>query len=250
MLIFILLLSGQTLELDVAPTDTVATVKVHIHQLEGVATQEQRLVFGGRELQDHNTLQECKINANSRIHFVRRLDDASFSFDANLSRALDSLNASELVTSLRRALDSFGFDANLSRALDSNEQLPRELHLGEYYCTWHNGKYEWDGYDYDGFRKLTKGELRQLMHRLPKAPRNSVIVLDLQGQHMGDDMMREMAAHIAALKVLQVLRLGCTYPPHSTPFVCFRCGYSSDFFGFVSVLILNCIMRCGASVFT
>ena len=98
------------------------------------------------------------------------------------------------------------FEENLQLALDptASEQLPRELHLGEY--AWKNGKMEWK-HRTPGFRKLRADELRQLMRRLQAAPQHHVILLNLMGHDMGEDMMRELAEPIAALKALQVLIL-------------------------------------------
>jgi hypothetical protein len=100
------------------------------------------------------------------------------------------------------------FEENLQLALDptASEQLPRELHLGEY--AWKNGKMEWK-HRTPGFRKLRADELRQLMRRLQAAPQHHVILLNLGGHDIGDDMMRELAEPIAALKALQVLILSC-----------------------------------------
>jgi hypothetical protein len=94
------------------------------------------------------------------------------------------------------------FDRDLQLALDptASEQLPRELHLGQYAYSWTNGKLEYKSLT-RGFRKLRAEELRQLMRRLQAAPQYHVILLNLGGHHMGDDMMRELAEPIAALKV-------------------------------------------------
>ncbi len=99
------------------------------------------------------------------------------------------------------------FEDNLQLALDpaASEQLPRELHLGQYARK--NGKIDWKDKT-PGFRKLRADELRQLMRRLQAAPQHHVILLNLMGHDIGDDMMREeLAEPIAALKALQVLIL-------------------------------------------
>ena len=120
------------------------------------------------------------------------------------------------------------FEETLQLALDptASEQLPRELHLGEY--AWKNGKMEWK-HRTPGFRKLRADELRQLMRSLQAAPQNHVVLLNLAGHDIGDDMMRELAEPIAALKALHVLILSCKsgtpsseVPSDSpTPYYCF-----------------------------
>ena len=109
------------------------------------------------------------------------------------------------------------FDDLLDVALDSSQQLPSQLRLGRYVCSWENGKYTFTTFtakERPGFRKLTQAELRQLALRLQAAPHRHVILLDLYGHKMGCEMMQEMAAPLAALKGLQVLNLNGTCPHH------------------------------------
>ncbi len=113
---------------------------------------------------------------------------------------------------------SFEDDLQLALAPTANEQLPRELHLGQY--AWTNGKSYWKHRTVTpGFRRLRGVELQQLMRRLQAAPQHHVILLNLMGHYMGGDMMRELAEPIAALKALQVLILSRkSYPgPPSGP---------------------------------
>ena len=110
------------------------------------------------------------------------------------------------------------FEDDLQLALDAtaSEHLPRQLHLGREAYSWTNGKLELKG-STPGFRKLRAEELRQLMRRLQAAPQHHVILLNLGGHDMGDDMMREFAEPVAALKALQVLILEGKSPPHLLP---------------------------------
>ena len=122
------------------------------------------------------------------------------------------------------------FDHLLGIALHPSQQLPSQLHLGEYPCSWENGKLTRSfEQQRPGFRRLSQSELRQLVPRLQAAPHRHVILLDLYGHHMGCDMMREMVAPIAALKGLQVLILSCTCPPPMSSFI-MRCCLSAALF--------------------
>ena len=115
------------------------------------------------------------------------------------------------------------FEDDLQLALDPTKQLPRELHLGRAAYSWTNGELEFKGFT-PGFRKLRAEELRQLMRRLQAAPQHHVILLNLEGHDLDDDMMREFAEPIAALKALQVLileRKVPPLPPPSPPCICF-----------------------------
>ena len=107
------------------------------------------------------------------------------------------------------------FEDDLQLALDPTKQLPRELHLGRAAYSWTNGELAFKGFT-PGFRKLRAEELRQLMRRLQAAPQHHVILLNLMGHYIDDDMMRELAEPIAALKALQVLILDSKSPPPPT----------------------------------
>ena len=71
--IFVKTLSGKTVTVDVDPMDTVADVKAKIQDKEGIPPKEQRLIFGGKPLDDKKRLKDCDIVEDSTIHLVLRL---------------------------------------------------------------------------------------------------------------------------------------------------------------------------------
>ena len=101
------------------------------------------------------------------------------------------------------------FAQHLQLALDPALPLPLHLDLGEYSCSWQNGKLKFNfDQQQEGFRELSRDELVQLMRRLQASPH--VILLNLRGHEFGTATMREMAAPIAALSELQALLLAGT----------------------------------------
>ncbi len=76
MQIFVKTLDGRTLNL--ALTDgtatTVLAVKHLIHEREGIAVGAQRLIYGGKTLEDGDTLMNNNIQRESTLHLVLRLD--------------------------------------------------------------------------------------------------------------------------------------------------------------------------------
>lgn len=73
MKIFIALVSGRSITMEVDPEDTVANVKAKIQEREGVPPEHQRLLHGGNQLDDDFTLDFYQIQNNATLHLVMRL---------------------------------------------------------------------------------------------------------------------------------------------------------------------------------
>ena len=70
MQIFVKTLTARKYLLEVYPNDTVADVKLKMQDKEGIPIDKQRLVYGGKQLEDGHTLADCNIQKDGTVHLV------------------------------------------------------------------------------------------------------------------------------------------------------------------------------------
>lgn len=73
MQIFIKTLTGRTVSIIVDEDDTILNVKMKLKEKDDIPIDEQRLIFGGHQLEDKRTLKYYSIQRDSTIHLVLRL---------------------------------------------------------------------------------------------------------------------------------------------------------------------------------
>ncbi|KIM58749.1 hypothetical protein SCLCIDRAFT_1218288 [Scleroderma citrinum Foug A] len=73
MLIKVKTLTGKEIELDIDSEDKISRIKEKVEEQSGVPPQQQRLIFGGRQMPDDKTAKDFNISAGSVLHLVLAL---------------------------------------------------------------------------------------------------------------------------------------------------------------------------------
>eukprot|EP00045_Choanoeca_perplexa_P020787 m.5053 g.5053 ORF g.5053 m.5053 type:complete len:78 (+) comp7380_c0_seq1:63-296(+) len=73
MLIKVKTLTGKEIEIDVEADDTIRRIKERVEEKEGIPPEQQRLIFGGKQMNDERPLSEYKVAGGAVLHLVLAL---------------------------------------------------------------------------------------------------------------------------------------------------------------------------------
>ena len=73
MIIKIKLLNGQFKTIELNPSDKILKLKEILEESEGISPDQQRLIFGGKQLQENKSFEEHKIKDGAQISLLLAL---------------------------------------------------------------------------------------------------------------------------------------------------------------------------------
>lgn len=103
MKIFVQIIKGKNITLEVEPSDSILNIKEKIQDKEGIPTSEQKLFFNGILLEDHKALSYYYVKKESTLHlitlsidfsniiFVKKVDGSAFTLMVELSDTIKSI---------------------------------------------------------------------------------------------------------------------------------------------------------------
>lgn len=128
MQLFVKTLTGKTVSIEVEEGESIEDVKAKIAEKEGIPPEQQRLIFGGQQLQDAKTLSDYDVGDDSTLHLVLRLRGGnvlsllSRSKHFEVSSSFVQKNLKGITAEEMKLLQVFIDDCNHVEQVHENEQ--------------------------------------------------------------------------------------------------------------------------------
>lgn len=138
MQLFVKTLTGKTITVDVNEGDTIETLKQKINEKEGIPTDQQRLIFSGKQMEDERTLSDYGVTNGATMHLVLRLRGGMQLFVKTLTGKTITVDVNEgdtIETLKQKINEKEGIPTDQQRLIFSGKQMEDERTLSDYGVT-------------------------------------------------------------------------------------------------------------------